>query len=215
MIGGFFRALSEERGLSKVLKPLNRALEIALGKFRAFCLGWGNGYLGSGSRIYGTKFIRVSIGCSIGKHGWVEAIKPVYLQKDPQISIGQHFSASDRLHIACVNAINIGDDCLFGSSVHITDHNHGAYDESHSSEPDTNPIQRPLVSSGPVTIGSRVWLGDNVTVVGPVSIGENAIVGANSVVTSNVKSNSIVAGVPAKLIKIYNAETRTWQRVDN
>lgn len=50
------------------------------------------------------------------------------------------------------------------------------------------------------TIGSEVWIGQNVTVIHGVKIGRGAVVGAGSVVTKDVKPYSIVAGIPAREI---------------
>jgi acetyltransferase-like isoleucine patch superfamily enzyme len=58
---------------------------------------------------------------------------------------------------------------------------------------------------GHVTICRDVWIGANCIITPGVTIGEGAIVGAGSVVTNNVAPNSIVAGIPAKLIRIREA----------
>jgi maltose O-acetyltransferase len=55
---------------------------------------------------------------------------------------------------------------------------------------------------GPISIGSDVWIGINVTIVGPTRIGNNVIIGAGSLVIKDVPDNAIVAGVPARLIRI-------------
>ncbi len=52
-----------------------------------------------------------------------------------------------------------------------------------------------------VTLGRRVWIGANVTILPGVTIGDNAVIGAGSVVTGDIASNSIAVGVPAKVIK--------------
>lgn len=52
-----------------------------------------------------------------------------------------------------------------------------------------------------VRIKQGAWLGVNVTVLPGVTIGENAIVGAGAVVTKDVPANTVVAGVPAKILR--------------
>ena len=52
-----------------------------------------------------------------------------------------------------------------------------------------------------MVIGDKVWIGMNVTILKGVNVGEGSIIAAGSVVTNNVPAHSIVAGVPAKVIK--------------
>ena len=52
-----------------------------------------------------------------------------------------------------------------------------------------------------ITIGKGVWLGSNCTIIGPCTIGDNAVIGACSLVLKDVPANTIVAGVPAKIVK--------------
>jgi acetyltransferase-like isoleucine patch superfamily enzyme len=53
----------------------------------------------------------------------------------------------------------------------------------------------------PIHIGKKVWLGANVAILQGVTIGDNAIVASGAVVTKDVPANTIVGGVPAKIIK--------------
>jgi acetyltransferase-like isoleucine patch superfamily enzyme len=66
---------------------------------------------------------------------------------------------------------------------------------------DIPPIQQGSYSKGGVVIGDGCWLGADVKVLDGVKIGPGAIVGAGAVVLEDVESFSIVAGVPAKLIR--------------
>jgi len=55
---------------------------------------------------------------------------------------------------------------------------------------------------GKITIGEDVWIGANCLITAGVTIGDGAVIAGGSVVTKDIESNSIVGGVPAKLIKI-------------
>ena len=56
-------------------------------------------------------------------------------------------------------------------------------------------------SNGPTAIGENCWLGAKAVVLDGVSIGDNSVVGAGAVVTKNVPSETLVMGVPAKVIR--------------
>ncbi len=87
--------------------------------------------------------------------------------------------------------IEIGDDCLIGQQVVIATLNH-----------DLDPEKRGNMSPAPVKIGNQVWIGAHVTILPGVTIGDGAVVGAGAVVTKDVPEHAVVAGVPAKIIKI-------------
>ena len=83
--------------------------------------------------------------------------------------------------------------------VMITDNSHGHTDNI--SELKINPIDRPLVSKGPVVIEENVWIGEKVSIMPNVTIGRGSIIAANAVVTKSVPAYSIVGGCPARVIK--------------
>jgi acetyltransferase-like isoleucine patch superfamily enzyme len=90
---------------------------------------------------------------------------------------------------------------LLASKVFITDHYHGGIDsESIKIPPSTRIVQ----SKGPVIIEDNVWIGQGVAIMPDVTIGKNSIIGANAVVTKSFPPNSIIGGVPARLIKTIN-----------
>ena len=117
---------------------------------------------------------------------------------NPSIVIGNYCKFGEYFHITSCNKITIGDGLLTGRFVLITDNNHGDLSLSNADIP---PIDRRLVSKGEIVIGDNVWIGDKVTILGGVHIGNNVIIGANSVVTKDIPSNTMAAGIPAKVLK--------------
>lgn len=92
--------------------------------------------------------------------------------------------------------IEIGEFCAIGRNVSIKARSHDASDPVKSTETGTNKrVEKDI------KIGNRVWIGDNVYIREGVTIGDDVIVGANSVVTRSVPERSVVAGVPAKIIR--------------
>ena len=104
-------------------------------------------------------------------------------------------------HITAINNIRIGDNLVTGKWVTITDNSHGQTDEKTLNTP---PSKRPLVSkSDGVIIGNNVWIGEKATILPGVHIGDSVVIAANSVVTKDIPSFSIAAGVPAQIVKTY------------
>ena len=121
----------------------------------------------------------------------------------PIINIGKHCCFGPFSHITCTNKITIGDYCLTGKNITITDNSHGKTDIHDLNIP---PTKRTVVSKGPVIIGNNVWIGDKATILPNVTIGDGAVIAANSVITKDVPPYSVVAGIPAKVIKQHRIE---------
>lgn len=115
---------------------------------------------------------------------------PFYTDCGQNITIGRHTFINMGCSFQDWGGIVIGDDCLIGHNCTICTVNHSQ-----------NPDRRGDMTCAPVRIGNKVWIGANVTILPGVSIGDGAIIAAGAVVNRNVEQNTIVGGIPAKLIK--------------
>ncbi len=115
--------------------------------------------------------------------------KNLILGRDVFVNLGCRFQDT--------GGITIGDGTLIGHGSTLTTLNHHV-----------DPDRRADMVPAPIRIGCKVWLGATVTVVPGVTIGDGAIIGAGAVVTKDVPANAIVAGVPAKVIRMtgYDAQ---------
>ncbi|MCL2470081.1 MAG: acyltransferase [Alphaproteobacteria bacterium] len=109
------------------------------------------------------------------------------------ISIGNNSELGSRCIIE--KNVRIGDDVMMGPDVKILTHNH------HYDRLDT-PIRLQGLETFETTIGNDVWIGANVTILPNKKIGHHAILGAGAVITKDVPDGAIVAGNPARTIKM-------------
>jgi carbonic anhydrase/acetyltransferase-like protein (isoleucine patch superfamily) len=123
----------------------------------------------------------------------------IYLETEDfgSIDIGDRVVLSRGVHIAARAGITIGGGTMIGEYTSIRDANHARVPGLLLR--DSGYISRPIV------IGSEVWIGRCVTVLGGITIGEGATVGANAVVTHDVPAGATVAGVPAREIGVMQA----------
>ena len=110
-----------------------------------------------------------------------------------KLQFGSGYINSD-LKLRCADRITIGDDVAISHDVTILDSDHHALGG------------KPIATS-PVSIGNHVWIGTRATILQGVEIGGGCIVAAGAVVTKSMPPNSLIAGVPAKVIK----ENISWE----
>jgi len=109
------------------------------------------------------------------------------------IEIGNNMTANPNMSLLCKKHIRIGEDSLVGWDVTIRDTDgHDIYDIN------SNEL---LNEDKTTMIGNHVWIGAGTQIFKGVCVGDNSIIGGRSIVTRNIKENSLVAGTPAKIIK--------------
>jgi acetyltransferase-like isoleucine patch superfamily enzyme len=121
----------------------------------------------------------------------VTLFPPFHCEFGRNLTLGRDVFINMGCRFQDAGGITIGDGSLIGHGSTIVTLNH-----------DLDPARRADMVAAPVVIGRRVWLGAAVTVVPGVTIGDGAVVGAGAVVTKDVPANAIVAGVPARLIRM-------------
>lgn len=130
------------------------------------------------------------IGCKLGEGVRIQC--PFWCDYGTNITFGDRFYANHGL------VILDGAKVTFGKDVFVAP-NCGFHTAGH-------PIEAELRNKGleyarPITVGDSVWFGAGVQVLPGVTIGSNVVVAAGAVVTKDVPANSVVAGVPARVIK--------------
>jgi maltose O-acetyltransferase len=136
---------------------------------------------------------RYQIAPSFRFNGW-----EILFYGEGQIVLGEesYIGRGSSIQSGAGSAVTVGRACAISHNVRI-------YTTSNLADQDFSGERRKEVA--PVSIGDNVWIGANVFINPGVSIGSNSVVGANSVVTRDVEPNSIVGGVPARLIR-YKGE---------
>ncbi len=108
------------------------------------------------------------------------------------VIIGDHTRIG--LHNTIIGPVEIGNNVNLAQGITVTALNHNFSDTN-------KRIDEQGVSTNPVTIEDDVWVGANAVILPGVTIGEHCVVAAGAVVTKDVPPHSLVAGIPAKVIK--------------
>ena len=106
------------------------------------------------------------------------------------IQIGEHVFINHACSFLDMGGITIEDEVLIGPKVNLITENHPF-----------DPANRRALITKPIVIKRKAWIGAAVSILPGITIGENSVVAAGAVVTKDVPDNTIVGGVPAKVIK--------------
>lgn len=127
-------------------------------------------------------------GMDVDETFWL--LPPFYTDFGKNIRVGKNVFINHACTFMDRGGITIEDDVLVGPKVNLITINHPL-----------DPSERQSTISTPIVIKKNVWIGVGATVMPGVTIGENSVVSAAAVVTKDVPPNTVVAGIPAKVIK--------------
>jgi acetyltransferase-like isoleucine patch superfamily enzyme len=115
---------------------------------------------------------------------------PFYTDFGKNITVGENVFINACCHFQDHGGVTIGDGSQIGHNVVFATLNHGLA-----------PEDRAITYPAPIVLGKNVWVGSNSTILQGVTIGDNSVVAAGAVVTKDVAANTVVGGVPARIIK--------------
>lgn len=137
--------------------------------------------------------IKIGNNFKLGKNSTIECTG-VASEIGEGLVIGDNVGISERALIAVRGKITIGNDVIIGPNVSLQAENHNYTNQS-------IPIRKQGTSRKGIIIEDNCWLGCNVIILDGVTISSGSVVAAGAVVTKDVPSGVVVAGVPAKVIK--------------
>jgi acetyltransferase-like isoleucine patch superfamily enzyme len=114
------------------------------------------------------------------------------------VSLGAKSVMGQECTISAFQHVSIGRECVIADRVMLIDFDHGVVEVD-------RPIRLQGIYKRDVNVGNNVWIGYGACILRGVTIGDNAIVGTSAVVTRDVPSNAVVAGIPARVIRMREA----------
>lgn len=145
-------------------------------------------------RIFIGKKVRIFPGLRAEVHGSGKIV----IEDD--VAIGQSF------HVTAMGNLRIGAGTLISGFAMVTDIDHEYTDVSRSVH------EQPMIHSH-TELGRNCFIGMGARIQAGTVLGDGCVVGANAVVRGEFAANSVIVGVPARAIKVFDATDGTWRRV--
>jgi len=158
---------------------------------------------GKNVQIIGMKNVRIGEGSCVSDDVWIN----VCIRDDKvRMNIGRCVLIGRQSMISTGGYLEIGDYCVFAPRVYVSDADHVFAD-----------VRTPIIWQGATTgrsvvVEENCWLGVNSVISGNLTIGRGSVVAANSVVLNDVPPFCVVAGTPARIVKILNSQTGHWEK---
>jgi acetyltransferase-like isoleucine patch superfamily enzyme len=186
---------------------------ISLGYARLIVrLGWLKLRFRGRLKTDGLAFVCPGVKLEIGKDAVVHLGRWSWLGHDTKIRchegevrIGAKSVLGQECTISAFQHVSIGRECIVADRVMLIDFDHGVVEVE-------RPIRLQGIYKRDVRVGNNVWIGYHACFLRGVTVGDNAIVGTHSVVTRDVPDDAVVAGAPAKLVRMRERpRTLRWR----
>lgn len=158
---------------------------------------------GANIQVIGLRNITIGEGSCIGDNVWLN----VCIRDDSvRLKIGKSLLIGRQTIISTAGYLEIGDYCVFAPRVYVSDADHIFAD-----------IYQPVMQQGVTTdrsviVEENCWLGINTVISGNLTIGRGSVIGAGAVVNKDVPPFSVVVGNPTVIVKMYNPQTKNWEK---
>jgi acetyltransferase-like isoleucine patch superfamily enzyme len=148
--------------------------------------------IGRGATVTLGRWSWLGHGCKIRAH-------------EGEVSIGAKSVLGQECTISAYQHVSIGRECIIADRVMMIDFDHGIVEVE-------RPIRHQGIYKRDVDVGHNVWIGYGACILRGVTVGNNSVIGTNSVVTTQVPENTVVGGVPARVIRMREApRTFRWE----
>jgi acetyltransferase-like isoleucine patch superfamily enzyme len=141
--------------------------------------------IGRGAKLTLGRWSWLGHGCKIRVH-------------EGEVSIGAKSVLGQECTISAFQHVSIGRECIVADRVMLIDFDHGVVEVE-------RPIRLQGIYKRDVNVGHNVWIGYGACILRGVTVGDNAVIGTSSVLTTDVPDNAVVAGVPARVIRMRDA----------
>jgi acetyltransferase-like isoleucine patch superfamily enzyme len=168
---------------------------------------WRRLFTAAGRRWHtaGLLFLGRGLELEVGRKGTIEFGRFVWIGDgtkirchEGRVEIGQKTVMGQECTISAYQRVRIGEQCVIADRAMFIDFDHGVVEVE-------RPIRQQGIYKRDVEVGSNVWIGYGACILRGVRVGDNSIVGTNSVVTKDVPANAVVAGIPARVIRMREA----------
>jgi acetyltransferase-like isoleucine patch superfamily enzyme len=153
-------------------------------------------------KLDGLAFIGPRVVLQIGRNARIELGRWSWIGHGTKIrchegvvSIGAKTVMGQECTISAFQNVTIGRECVIADRVMLIDFDHGMVEVE-------RPVRLQGIYKRDVKVGNNVWIGYGACILRGVTVGDNAVIGTGAVVTKDVPANAVVAGVPARVIRM-------------
>jgi acetyltransferase-like isoleucine patch superfamily enzyme len=179
-------------------------LALRLGRLK---LRWGRRLQTDGLAFVGPG-VKLEIGkdavVRLGRWSWIGHGSKIRAHEG-EVQIGAKTVLGQECTISCFQHISLGRECIVADRVMLIDFDHGVVE-----------VERPIRDQGiykrDVRVGHNVWVGYGACFLRGITVGDNAVIGTYAVVSKDVPANAVVAGIPARVLRMRAApRTLRWR----